>query len=122
MTERAEYGTSLITGLLERRRTARFKIEVEIAIVSKASGLVKGQTADISESGISAILNRELNLGEFVELDFTLPFGRVRVYAVVRQRSAFRYGFQFSESNCISNVIRPTCRVLAMRQYIGDGI
>jgi hypothetical protein len=83
---------------------------------------VKGQTVDISESGISAIVALELPLSELVELDFTLAFGRVTIYALTCQRNAFRYGFQFAESNCIDAIIRPTCRVLAMQQYVSRGI
>lgn len=113
---------SLVADLIERRRQSRFKLAVEIVIHSKTAGLVKGQTVDLSENGISAILNFELTIGELVDLDFTLPFGRVTIYAVVRQRSAFRYGFRFAESSFLADVIRPTCRVLAMQQYIGRGI
>jgi hypothetical protein len=79
--------------------------------------MLKGHTVDISESGISAMLKMiEVPLGEVVELDFTLPFGPVTIYAVVRQRNAFRYGFQFLESNFMSEVIRSTCRRLAVKQ------
>jgi hypothetical protein len=112
----------LVAGLIDRRCQPRFKIEVDIKIQSKSCGLLKGRTLDLSESGIAAILPLELPLGELVELDFTLPFGRVAIYAVVRQRSAFRYGFQFTESNFTEQIIRPTCRVLAMQQYVSGGI
>jgi hypothetical protein len=108
--------------LIDRRHQPRFKIEVEIAIHSKSCGLVKGRTIDISESGISAMVALELPLSELVELDFTLPFGPVTMYAVTRQRNAFRYGFQFAESNSLEEIIRPTCRVLAMEQYVSGGI
>lgn len=111
-----------VAGLIDRRYQPRFKIEVDIKIHSKSRGLLKGRTVDLSESGISAILSLELPVGELVELDFTLPFGRVTIYAVVRQQSAFRYGFQFAESNFTEEIIRPTCRVLAMQQYVSGGI
>ena len=106
--------------LLDRRYQPRFKLAVEIRVHSKVSGLVKGQTVDISESGVSAILRNELGVGELVELDFSLPFGRVNTYAIVRQRSAFRYGFHFAESNCIDKIIRPTCRTLALGQQVSE--
>ncbi len=83
----------------DARRHPRFKLAVDIRIDSKTSGVVKGQTVDISESGLSALLKLEVPLGEFVELQFTLPFGPVSVYATVSQKSAFRYGFQFVESH-----------------------
>lgn len=122
MKEYAESTPVPISSLIERRHQPRFKIEVEIKVHSKTCGTVKGQTVDLSESGISAILPLEVPLGELVELDFTLPFGRVTMYAVVRQRTAFRYGFQFAESNFTQDIIRPTCRVLAMQQYVSGGI
>jgi PilZ domain len=122
LKEYAEPTSVPASNLIERRHQPRFKVEVEIKVHSKTCGTVKGQTVDLSESGISAILPLEVPLGELVELDFTLPFGRVTMYAVVRQRSAFRYGFQFAESNFTQDIIRPTCRVLAMQQYVSGGI
>jgi hypothetical protein len=118
----SHFAAGEVSNLLERRREPRFKIEVDIAVHSKSCGSLKGRTVDISESGISAILTMEVPLGELVEVDFTLPFGRVSMYAVACSRSAFRYGFQFAESNYVADIIRPTCRVLAMQQYISGGI
>jgi hypothetical protein len=78
--------------------------------------MLSGHTVDISESGISAMLKLEVPIGEVVELEFTLPFGPVSIYAVARQRTAFRYGFQFVESNSMNEVIRNTCCRLALEQ------
>jgi hypothetical protein len=122
LKEHREHESNLASDLMDRRHQPRFKLEVAITIQSKTCGVVKGHTVDISESGLSAMLGLELPVGELVEVDLTLPFGRVTMYAVVRQRNAFRYGFQFAESNFIDDVIRPTCRVLAMEQLMGGGI
>jgi hypothetical protein len=73
---------------------------------------------DVSESGISALLKIEVPVGEFVELRFTLPYGPVTVYAIVRQRSAFRYGFQFVESHSVHEIIQATCRSLGLEQSL----
>ena len=108
--------------LIERRGQPRFKLAVDIKIYSRTSGMLKGRTVDISESGISAMVSIEVPVGELVELDFTLPPGRVRIYATVRQRNAFRYGFQFLESDSISKVIRPSCRQLAVEQSLLAGL
>jgi hypothetical protein len=110
--------TGQIADLLERRSQPRFKLEVDISVNSHTGGLLKGHTVDISESGISAILTMEAPLGELVELTFTVPFGRVAIYAMVRQRNAFRYGFQFVHSEVASELIRQTCRHLAVEQTI----
>jgi hypothetical protein len=119
---RAQIAAGLVSDLVDRRISPRFKLEVEIRILSKTSGVVNGTTADISEGGISAMLMADIPIGELVELDFVLPFGQVAIYATVRERTAFRYGFQFAESNFVEDVIRPTCRALAVEQQIGSGI
>jgi hypothetical protein len=111
-----------VSDLVDRRHSPRFKLEVEIRVLSKSCGMVKGTTADISESGVSALLRADIPIGELVELDFVLPFGRVGIYATAKQRTAFRYGFQFAESSSVEAVIRPTCRVLAVEQYVSGGI
>jgi hypothetical protein len=98
---------------VDARRQPRFKVTVDIIVRSRTSGTMKGYTVDISESGISAMLKTEVPLGEMLELDFTLPFGPVTIYATARQRNAFRYGFQFLELDVVNKVIRSTCRELA---------
>jgi hypothetical protein len=100
------------------RRHPRFKIEVDVRITSKTCGRLKGHTADISESGLSAMLTIEVPLGEVVELDLTLPFGPVKIYALVRQRNAFRYGFQFVELNASHEAIQATCHHLAVERSL----
>lgn len=108
-------------GILEKRYHPRFKLEVTIKINTRTCGALNGISVDISESGISAMLRMEVPVGELVELEFTLPFGQVVVYAMVRQRNAFRYGFQFVESDASKGIIQATCRELAMeRTLLGD--
>jgi hypothetical protein len=101
------------------RRQPRFKIEVDIRIRSRTCGLLKGRTVDISEFGIAAMLPIETPLGESVQLNFTLPSGPLTIHAIVRQRNAFRYGFEFVDSESVHEVIRRTCRDLAMDQALG---
>jgi len=105
-------------GAADARRHPRFRLEVDIRIDSRTAGVLKGRTVDISESGISALLKLEVPLGEFVELEFMLPFGPVTVYATVRQRNAFRYGFQFVESHSAHKIIQATCRWLSAQQAV----
>jgi PilZ domain len=100
------------------RRQPRFKIEVDFRIKSRTCGMLKGRTVDISESGIAAILPIEAPLGENVELNFTLPSGPLTIHAIVRQRNAFRYGFEFVDSESVHEVIRRTCRDLAIGQSL----
>lgn len=107
------------TRAIDNRHHRRFKLAVEIRVGSRSGGLLKGETVDISESGISALLKIEVPVGELVQLEFTLPFGAVKTYAMVRQRNAFRYGFQFViESDSVKEAIRATCNDLAVKQSL----
>lgn len=102
----------------DERRQPRFKIKVGIQVSSKTCGLLNGQTVDLSESGISAMLTIEVPVGELVQLEFALPFGQVTTYAIVRQKNAFRYGFQFIDPGPASEILHSTCRQLAMEQSL----
>ena len=96
----------------EARRHPRFRLHIDMRIHCRTGGLLSGHTVDISESGISAMLIIEVPIGEVVELDFELPLGPVNVRAVVRQRTAFRYGFQFVQPNAAESLIMDSCRSL----------
>ena len=102
----------------DARRQPRFELAVAMSIKSRTCGMLKGHTVDISESGIAAMLTIEVPVGEVVELNFTLPFGPVTIQAIARQRSAFRYGFQFFDSDSMREIIRFTCRQLAVERSL----
>jgi hypothetical protein len=100
---------------LEKRCSPRAKLDVAIKIYSRNIGLLNGRTVDISESGIAAMFKLEVPLNEVVQLEFKLPHGQVAVRALVKQRDAFRYGFQFVEPNSeAQELIRRTCRDLTV--------
>ena len=101
--------------MVSARHEPRFKLGVEISIRTRTHGVLAGYTVDISESGISAILKIEVPLSEIVEFGF---IGRVNIPAMVRQRDCFRYGFQFIGSGAAQEVIRSTCRQLAVEQSL----
>jgi c-di-GMP-binding flagellar brake protein YcgR len=113
-----QFGAGAAHAPVETRRHPRFKLEVDIRIYPRNSAVVRGQTVDISESGISAMIRTEVPLGEVVRLEFSLPLGEVEVHALVRQRNAFRYGFQFVESSSTQDIIGRTCRHLAIEQSV----
>jgi hypothetical protein len=117
-----QLSAATVRAAVDPRRQPRFKLEVAININSRSCGMLKGHTVDISESGLAAMLRIEVPLGEVVELDFILPSGAVRIYAMVRQRSAFRYGFQFVEATAAHEIIRTTCRDLAIERSLIGGL
>lgn len=120
MEGHSQFGTGPAREVADARRHPRFKLEVNIRVYPHNSAVVRGHTVDISESGISAMLVEELKLNEVVRLEFNLPDGEVDVHAMVRQRNAFRYGFQFLDSAETRDVIRHTCRGLAIEQTQTD--
>ena len=120
MEIRSQFEASQAHEFVEARRHPRFKLEINIRIYARNSAVVRGQTVDISESGISAMLRTEVPIGEVVRLEFNLPLGEVVVHALVRQRNAFRYGFQFVESSSAQDLIGRTCRQLAVEQAMQD--
>jgi hypothetical protein len=113
-----QFGTDPASDFVEARRHPRFRLEIDIQVYPRNCPVVRGHTVDISESGISAILRVEVPINEVVRLEFALPLGEVEVHALVRQRSAFRYGFQFLESTAARELIGRTCRRLAMEQTL----
>src|SRR5579863_8877569 len=78
------------------RRHARFILEVDVTVRSPTLGLIPGVSIEMSESGLSATLPMEVPVGETVDLRINLPLGPVEQRAVVRNRDAFRHGFEFA--------------------------
>jgi hypothetical protein len=101
-----------IETLREARRDLRFKLGVDVTISSRSMGSVLGRTLEISERGLSASLPLELPITEVVELNLMLRIGHVNVRAMVRDRNAFRHGFQFVEPNPALHLIRENCCLL----------
>jgi c-di-GMP-binding flagellar brake protein YcgR len=103
---------------VDARRHARYPFEVEVRVYARNSAVIRGYSVDISESGISAMLRMEVPLDEVVRLEFAAPSGEVVVHALARQRNAFRYGFQFVESEGAQQKIVRTCNRLAVDQAL----
>jgi hypothetical protein len=113
---------AILLTIADPRRQRRFKMETDIRIYSRSCGLLKGRTVDISESGIAAMLTLEAPVGGMVELEFTLPSGPAAIHAMVRQKNAFRYGFEFVDTDSVHELIRRTCRDLAVDQSLFSNI
>jgi len=121
MDARSHFGTDERFEMVDARRHPRFKLEVDIRVYPRDCPVVRGHTVDVSESGLSAMLRVEVPVGEVVRLELTLPEGDVEALAMVRQRNAFRYGFQFVEVGSSQDIIGRTCRQLAVEQA-GPGL
>jgi hypothetical protein len=119
--EENQFAVAISLTIADARRQPRFKMETDIRVYSRSCGLLERRTVDISESGIAAMLTLEPPMGEMVELEFTLPSEPVAIHAIVRQKNAFRYGFEFVDSDSVRGVIRRTCRDLALSELCSAG-
>jgi c-di-GMP-binding flagellar brake protein YcgR len=101
----------VVENLTDARKHARFKLDTDVKIYPRTSTRITGRTVDISETGLAAMLKIEVPLDRVVRLEFDLPLGLVSVRALVRQRNAFRYGFQFVEPDSdAQDLINRFCR------------
>jgi hypothetical protein len=96
----------------DQREHSRFSLEVPLRIHCRTGDLIQGRTVDASESGISAMTPVEMIVDQAVELGFQLPCGPVSVQAVVKNKSAFRYGFEFLPEPHERETIRRGCQAL----------
>jgi len=109
-------GTSRTGKLIDARKHSRFNVDVDVKIYSRNSSRVMGRTVDISEQGLAVMVQIEIPLDQVVRLEFELPLGVVSIRALVRQRSAFRYGFQFVEPGSYAQeLINRFCDELKLR-------
>jgi hypothetical protein len=97
----------------EQRGDPRFSLEVPLRIHFRTGELILGRTLDISESGLSALVLLQMSVRQPIELDFKLPCGPVNVHAIVKNKSAFRYGLEFVLTDKERAILKRGCRELA---------
>jgi hypothetical protein len=106
-----QFGAGQTEKLMDARQHPRLKLDIDVKIYSRTGSRVMGRTVDISETGLAALLKIEIPLDQVVRLEFNLPLGVVSVRALVRQRNAFRYGFQFVDPGSdAQELIGRSCR------------
>ncbi|HEV2118073.1 MAG TPA: PilZ domain-containing protein [Terriglobales bacterium] len=84
----------------EARRYPRYNVNMRVAVQVFREGVVDslwGRSNEMGQDGMSATLTGELQPGEVVSLEFTLPanVNATKLRAIVRYRSGFRHGFEF---------------------------
>jgi hypothetical protein len=96
------------------RKHLRVGFKVPLRIHCRSGELILGHTVDVSESGIGAMVSLELIVGQSVGLGFQLPCGLIDVRAVVKNKRAFRYGFEFVLTHQERGILKRGCREIAM--------
>lgn len=82
------------------RRWPRYKVDLRLKVVLSHHGgrnFTFGQGSDVSEGGMAAYIPAELEVGEVVQIEVTLPYSTelVVVRAEVRNKNGFRYGLEY---------------------------
>jgi TonB family protein len=83
-----------------RRRIPRYSVAIPVDITVLRSGApasIPGRSLDLGEGGVAAVLAAELQLGEWVAVEFLLPNAghAFQTKAVVRHHNQLRCGFEF---------------------------
>jgi c-di-GMP-binding flagellar brake protein YcgR len=106
--------------VLNRRRYQRYEIDTQLHVTLLGLdqyGTLRGRSLNVSEAGIAGVFVTVWDVGTPVRLEFSVPItsNPVRVGAVVRSGSGYRYGFEFVDLSPEQHeIINKTCRTLAL--------
>ena len=109
-----------MNSLSNLRRYERYELETELIanpFGAERGEVMRGRSLDINEGGIAGIFTTGLDVGTAVSLQFSVPIATppVRVRAVIRNRTRFRYGFEFVELTPEQHeTVSRTCRTLGL--------
>src|SRR5437868_1459846 len=80
------------------RRHGRYLFSVPLTVqhlLAEGSSRTHGMTLEISEGGMSAIVQGDLRIGEIADVNIPLPAGPLSALAIVRHKTAGHFGFEF---------------------------
>ncbi|HVZ18067.1 MAG TPA: PilZ domain-containing protein [Terriglobales bacterium] len=95
--------TQLDPSGIENRRFERFDVDCRVKVVRKHFGSTTvhfGRASNISAGGIMLVVPVDLEGGEIIDLEFSIPHSSeiIQVRAVVRHRfGQYSYGIEFRE-------------------------
>ena len=78
----------------ERRRSPRYRFSEAVAVQCPGGTLMTGISVEISQGGMSAMVNGLLQVGDTAEV---YPVAGAPVQARVRHKLGLLYGFEFTE-------------------------
>jgi PilZ domain len=114
-----EQGSRTVKKRSYTRRYPRFVIDTRMQVKMFQGGEFHtcwGRSTELGEDGIGATLTGDLEAGEIVTLDVTLPLSAypLTVRAIVRYRQGLHYGFEFLTLNDSQReMLRRVCEMLA---------
>jgi hypothetical protein len=101
------------------RRFPRHAFDVRVSVHVFRSGesvSLWGRSSEIGEDGLGATLTGELETGEVVSMELSLPMAQfpIKFRALVRYRDGLRHGFEFlTLSAAQRDEIRRVCETLS---------
>ena len=101
------------------RRFSRHALDVRVSVHAFRSGQSVsfwGRSSELGEDGIGATLTGELEAGEVVSMELSLPMApfSLKFRALVRYRDGLRHGFEFlTLSAAPRDEIRRVCETLS---------
>ncbi len=101
------------------RRFPRYPLDVRVSVHAFRSGesvSFWGRSNEIGEDGVGATLTGELEAGEVVSMELSLPMSPfpIKFRALVRYRDGLRHGFEFlTMSAALRDEIRRVCESLS---------
>ena len=104
--------------IANQRRYARFSLDIriEVQVLRKGTSFsFWGRTSELGLDGVGATLTGELEVGEVVSADLSLPMAAhpIKVRALVRYRDGLRHGLEFLTMNKEQReALRRVCEVL----------
>lgn len=103
-----------------RRRFPRYQLDVRMLVHIFRAGVnstIWGRSTMLGKEGIGGTLTGDLELGEVVGLEFTLPLfpHPVKLRAIVRYKNGFQYGFEFLAVDDVQQqAIQRACDILPL--------
>jgi PilZ domain len=105
-----------------RRKFPRYPVDLRISLqVLRSEGPVSlwGRSNELGADGIGITLTGQLDPGEVVNLELTLPMASspVKIRALVRYRDGLRHGFEFlALSPKVRDAVNQACESLQAQQ------
>jgi hypothetical protein len=97
--ESAASRAKLPPSLRDRRRHLRHPVSASLNLTTPDGSAKRGTVLEISESGLSATVGVELNVGDRVQLEV---FSGRKVWAFVRHKTRTMYGFEFASEEAFT--------------------
>ena len=101
------------------RRSQRLRVDFPIKLffnVQQRRCVLQGKSHDLSQEGMAIYIPAELQVGQFIQIEFILPGSnqRLGVNAIVRDCDGFRCGVEFQNLTVVDqDALNRCCRKLA---------